>query len=240
MRAAAHARSAYAGAELGYPVMLTWLAALGLSAAADESCPNACSSHGVCFNGACTCETNYTGLDCSIRTCPNDCGGESNGLCMADGTCECQDGYGPLTPGGVNDCLGRLCSDCGKHGTCNYVLGECRCDEGWTGAGCKEQGCTNECSGHGVCNKDGPVAKCECDAGYAGADCATVSCAGDCSERGVCLGGVCRCLPDFTGVNCERKRCPDDCGCNVRRFGSVAFRCIVRSLSAESKHGVSG
>lgn len=65
------------------------------------------------------CEAAFAGLDCSSKRCPNDCGGESNGLCMADGVCECHDGFGPRTPGGVNDCLGRLCANaCGPHGTC--------------------------------------------------------------------------------------------------------------------------
>lgn len=120
------------------------------------------------------CEAAFAGLDCSSKRCPNDCGGESNGLCMADGVCECHDGFGPRTPGGVNDCLGRLCATaCGPHGTCDSGTGECACEPGWTGRACAEQGCPSMCSGHGVCNTSAAVATCQCDAGYSGADCAT-------------------------------------------------------------------
>jgi len=120
------------------------------------------------------CEAAFAGLDCSSKRCPNDCGGESNGLCMADGVCECHDGFGPRTPGGVNDCLGRLCATtCGLHGTCDSGTGECACEPGWTGRACAEQGCPSMCSGHGVCNTSAAGATCQCDAGYSGADCAT-------------------------------------------------------------------
>ena len=126
------------------------------------------------------CEAAFTGLDCSSKLCPNDCGGESNGLCMADGVCECQEGFGPLTPGGVNDCRGRLCATaCGPHGACDSGVGECACEPGWTGPLCAEQGCPSMCSGHGVCNTSGTVAACQCDAGFTGADCAARACAGD-------------------------------------------------------------
>ena len=183
----------------GRPARSGWrLSALALLGAAvgQSSCPNGCSSHGVCFNGTCTCEANFAGLDCSSITCPNDCGGESNGLCMADGVCECRDGFGPLTPGGVNDCLGRLSS---------YA-------------------CASMCSGHGVCNTSGTPAVCECDPGFAGDDCSTRACTGDCSARGACIGGSCRCLPGFAGANCERRRCPGDCGGHGRCVQPPASR----------------
>ena len=126
------------------------------------------------------CEAAFTGLDCSSKLCPNDCGGESNGLCMADGVCECQEGFGPLTPGGVNDCRGRLCATaCGPQGACDSGVGECACEPGWTGPLCAEQGCPSMCSGHGVCNTSGTVAACQCDAGFTGADCAARACTGD-------------------------------------------------------------
>ena len=55
--------------------------------------------------------------------CVNDCMGR--GSCH-DGVCECQEGFGPLTPGGVNDCRGRLCATaCGPHGACDLSVGEC-------------------------------------------------------------------------------------------------------------------
>ena len=36
-----------------------------------SSCPNYCSSHGVCnIDTTCTCYTGYTQADCSLRSCP--------------------------------------------------------------------------------------------------------------------------------------------------------------------------
>ena len=53
--------------------------------------------------------------------CPSDCCGPSHGLCLAGGTCECQDGFGPANPDLPNDCCGRTCtSDCGS------AAGPCR------------------------------------------------------------------------------------------------------------------
>ena len=228
MAASGSARLRLAALRPRRPARSGWrLSALALLGAAvgQSPCPNACSSHGVCFNGTCTCESNFTGLDCSSKTCPNDCGGESNGLCMADGVCECRDGFGPLTPGGVNDCLGRLCTTaCSRHGTCDLGTGECACEPGWTGLACGEPGCPARCSGHGLCNTSGTLAVCECDTGFSGADCAIQACTGDCSARGACIGGRCRCLPGFAGPNCERRRCPDDCGGHGRCVQPPASR----------------
>jgi len=53
------------------------------------SCPNSCSSHGVCNaqSGMCYCSAGYTGSDCSIvDQCKNGC--SNNGICQ-NGQCYC-------------------------------------------------------------------------------------------------------------------------------------------------------
>ena len=158
--------------------MLLPTLALGYShqgASSTDCGPNGCWSHGECIANVCHCETGYGGEHCQSvvdDACLNNCNG--HGRCTDSFVCECHDGFGPRTPGGVNDCLGRLCGTaCGPHGTCDSGTGECACEPGWTGRACAEQGCPSMCSGHGVCNTSAAVATCQCDAGYSGADCAT-------------------------------------------------------------------
>ena len=46
---------------------------LALASYAAAECPNACSGHGQCANfDMCTCDRNFEGNDCSMRTCPFD------------------------------------------------------------------------------------------------------------------------------------------------------------------------
>lgn len=60
----------------------------------------------------------------------------------------------------------EVCSvDCGTHGVC--MGGACRCEEGWTGAGCDQRVCNPLCIKHGTC-KDG---KCQCHQGWNGEHC---------------------------------------------------------------------
>lgn len=62
--------------------------------------------------------------------------------------------------------LSEVCSvDCGTHGVC--MGGACRCEDGWTGAGCDQRVCNPLCIKHGTC-KDG---KCQCHQGWNGEHC---------------------------------------------------------------------
>lgn len=67
----------------------------------------------------------------------------------------------------IFSCLfSEVCSvDCGTHGVC--MGGACRCEEGWTGAGCDQRVCNPLCIKHGTC-KDG---KCQCHQGWNGEHC---------------------------------------------------------------------
>jgi hypothetical protein len=47
-------------------------------------------NNGVCENNLCVCKNGFSGLDCSIKKCPDDCHG--NGDCR-DGMCHCRSGF---------------------------------------------------------------------------------------------------------------------------------------------------
>lgn len=36
-------------------------------------------------------------------------------------------------------------------GTCQYSIGVCKCNKGFTGSACERTECPNDCSGHGRC-----------------------------------------------------------------------------------------
>lgn len=81
--------------------------------------------------------------------------------------------------------LSEVCSvDCGTHGVC--MGGACRCEEGWTGAGCDQRVCNPLCIKHGTC-KDG---KCQCHQGWNGEHC-TIGERYECAREGMCVVHVC-------------------------------------------------
>ncbi|KAL1137929.1 hypothetical protein AAG570_009624, partial [Ranatra chinensis] len=63
-----------------------------------NSCPSrysnvVCSDHGVCIDGVCTCDANYTGEACDTLICPNNCS-YSNGVCDRERhQCRCNPKY---------------------------------------------------------------------------------------------------------------------------------------------------
>lgn len=89
-----------------------------------------CSGNGVCqSDGKCICNDGFTGIDCSLRTCPNDCSG--NGECsQITGTCKCYPGYS----GYKCDVFKGCPNDCNQRGKC--INGICQCDFPYTGSEC--------------------------------------------------------------------------------------------------------
>lgn len=186
--------------------MMKWIVIAALIGAASASCPNSCSGHGTCDTyDQCTCfsesvedgvastDDEWTGADCSLRTCPRGISWVS-----PDGTCD--------------HTSERECSD---QGVCDRSTGLCTCFDGYTGSACQRTECPNDCSGHGTCRSnedfayDWAVSKsneidgtsndinsfegtylatyssawdsglhygCLCDAGYRGADCSQIEC----------------------------------------------------------------
>ena len=59
------------------------------------SCPHNCTRHGVCLDHVCSCEKNWSGPDCSLAVCSENCGnGSGRGKCSSYGTrCECHAGF---------------------------------------------------------------------------------------------------------------------------------------------------
>ena len=175
LRAGASAMASSLGSRL-------LLAAATLATASGAPCPNNCTGHGGCVDGACVCDFGWTNSDCSVKTCLRACSGR--GLCYA-GTCHCQPGW-----------RGEACEqeqhECG-HGVWSVALGHCDCDEGWGGEHCAVRACADDCHGRGECVEG----VCECHRGFGGENCESKACArserGECAGIGKCTNATCHC-----------------------------------------------
>lgn len=185
-------------------------------------CENHCSNHGTCEkNSNCKCftgldgEDEWTGPDCSLRTCPRDFAW-----------------VGDV----INSNNLHPWVECSNKGTCDRKSGSCKCFPGYDGVACQRSTCPDNCNDRGTCwpekhlaNKAGRTydttwdamkhVGCFCDAGYRGPACELQECpsgtdpldgygneAGrDCSGRGICdFGdGTCTCFSGFYGTHCQ-------------------------------------
>eukprot|EP00457_Paulinella_chromatophora_P000141 gb/GEZN01000141.1/.p1 GENE.gb/GEZN01000141.1/~~gb/GEZN01000141.1/.p1 ORF type:complete len:2115 (+),score=54.91 gb/GEZN01000141.1/:104-6448(+) len=180
-------------------------------------CPNDChveEGKGVCKAGRCLClADNFHGIDCSLQHC-GKCS-KPGGVCnTGTGFCDCISGWRG------EDCGEQWCDpvDCGgeHHGTC--VFSEdgnhpaCQCIPPWTGLGCDQLMCIDECSGHGVCVQKKRA--CYCSSRYKGSSCETDKCPDSCSGHGLCTSEGCRCDYGWQGNNCSKGMCLHDCSGN--------------------------
>ncbi|KAG7399925.1 hypothetical protein PHYBOEH_007611 [Phytophthora boehmeriae] len=145
------------------------------------ACPNKCSGHGTCtLNDVCVCQQNWVGGDCSGRLCPFTRAWHDTAQRNDDA---------------------HYYAECGNRGKCDRTTGECVCDAGFVGSGCRRMQCPNDCSGHGTCEFMEELASntfhkrvggvsgrtyglwdqekimgCVCDANYEGHDCSLRTC----------------------------------------------------------------
>jgi len=74
------------------------------------------------------------------------------------------------------DCKLHDCPVTCVHGGCDYSMGTCRCEEGWSGPTCDDKdNCYFNCSGHGECTQG----MCLCHPKYFGHDCSVTHCSAD-------------------------------------------------------------
>lgn len=146
----------------------------------------------------------WTGADCSRRTCPRSTSWTEVGDNVVDGG---------VTQ--THSCTHQTQVECSDQGLCDRATGLCECFPGFTGSACQRTSCPDDCSGHGTCRSnrdfayDFAVAKthqmfqhsdstelfqenyvatydaawdsnhlygCRCDRGYRGANCALIEC----------------------------------------------------------------
>eukprot|EP01032_Pedospumella_encystans_P011118 gene11118-12955_t len=142
-------------------------------------CGNFCSGHGLCLkNNNCKCyagldgEPEWTGPDCSQRTCPKDFAWVGDVV-----------GNNNLHP----------IAECSNRGMCNRQTGLCECFDGYDGLACQRQACPDNCNYRGVCFPEKMLAAkagrvysspwdamksvgCVCDVGFRGPTCDQEEC----------------------------------------------------------------
>ncbi len=170
------------------------------------------------MHGFCTCDTGFTGPDCSQMMCPfgNSWGGTPDHNGEAHHLAECSD-----------------------RGICDTDTGTCICQAGFKGGACEILPCPQDCSGHGQCMSMKDAAEqfngfnlnrsvtydlwdanqiygCVCDHGFDGHDC---------SEQVCELGDD----PRTSGGNNEVVQF--FCQCDATCSGSVVLRYKLNSLT---------
>jgi len=160
---------------------------------------------------SCTCFTHigftgktvyqYTGADCSLKTCPYGKSWNGGALAVNDaGTL----GIGTEAENTINMVWHTQHLECSNQGLCNRKTGSCECMDGYTGEACQRSACPNDCSAAGMCTEAWQIAEdvasevlyygdyvntvtytawdshqlrgCICDQGRSGPDCSMIDC----------------------------------------------------------------
>ena len=148
----------------------------GAGCAKAKPCPYDCSGHGICTNGKCSCNSNYTGSYCQrVRPCPTAVRGALRPCAPAHLHTHTP---APLHSHHPHPCTPAPCTpqvngtDCSGHGKCFQA--KCYCDGAWLGGDCNTpKTCPNDCSGHGLCDHG----LCSCADGFSGDNCKLGPCA---------------------------------------------------------------
>lgn len=142
-----------------------------LVSVAHAACPNACSGHGECNTfDQCSCygerstladrvnktdlgPDEWTGADCSLRTCPRGISWVKYSKNSSHWSCKHDNGARDALRESdhPNFYLGVECSD---QGLCDRSTGLCTCFDGYEGSACQRTSCPNDCSGHGTCRSN--------------------------------------------------------------------------------------
>lgn len=187
---------------------------LALASYAAAECPNACSGHGQCSNfDMCTCNRNFEGNDCSLRTCPFDrahvdtAKGDLNGDQAISATVQVSGSQvyptgtpekyplmydGAAVPAILVDTAHEY-MECSNKGLCDRNTGACECFEGYEGGACNRASCPNKCSGHGTCESIAELAFDNFENIYALWD------------KDATMG--CACDAGFSGPDCSNRMC---------------------------------
>ena len=173
---------------------------------------------GYCLNATCVCYPGFSGDDCSLRLCPQDCSGR--GQCH-QGKCKCHANF----TGAACD-RSRCPADCtsaDRFTSCEE--GVCNCKPGYFGLACELKACPNGCTSfeNGVC--DEVFGKCACHEGWTGDDCSQKSCPLDCSGKGLCVNGSCFCPEGSGGAGCESLFCGTPCVHGKHSNATCACEC---------------
>ena len=100
-----------------------------------EWCPTKCNGKGKCIApNTCECINGWSGVDCTVGTCLNDCG--VHGECK-DAFCYCEIGWEGDNCSSIANCtMNKNCTNINQ-GFC-VRTNECSCATGFTGVNCSE------------------------------------------------------------------------------------------------------